>query len=311
MTYDEWQAASVAKVEGTWNLHHAFSSQPLDFFVLFSSVSGVFGQVGQANYAAANTFLDAFVQYRHSLHLPASVLDISIMENVGWLAEAYAVLDQLRATSLYCLKEQDLLDALELAISKSFPLTHSPSPSPSPSSSSSGSSSSSYLNPSQLALGLRMPVPTTSPTNRCPWKRDARMAQYYNLEQTSTSSSSHDNNNNNDGSSSNPKLRAFLAAAATNPATVLDEPQQAAEAVDLLAREIGATLFGFLMRPVEELDVKMPLGRVGVDSLVAIELRNWSRRRLGVELSVLEILAAGSVEELGGAVLRGLMARVR
>jgi hypothetical protein len=135
------------------------------------------------------------------------------------------------------------------------------------------------------------------------------MGQYYNLEQTSSPSSpSHDNDGS---SSSNPALRAFLTAAATNPATALHDQAAAAAAVDLLAREIGATLFGFLMRPVEELDVKMPLGRVGVDSLVAIELRNWSRRRLGVELSVLEILAAGSVEELGGAVLRGLRARVR
>ncbi|KAL9630961.1 MAG: hypothetical protein Q9204_004461 [Flavoplaca sp. TL-2023a] len=41
---------------------------------------------GQANYAAANTFLDAFVLYRHFFGLPASVLDIGVMEHIGFVS---------------------------------------------------------------------------------------------------------------------------------------------------------------------------------------------------------------------------------
>lgn len=51
--------------------------------VIFSSYSGLVGQLGQSNYASANTFLDAFVQYRHANGLPASVHDIGVIEDVS------------------------------------------------------------------------------------------------------------------------------------------------------------------------------------------------------------------------------------
>lgn len=47
-----------------------------------------------------------------------------------------------------------------------------------------------------------------------------------------------------------------------------------ASCISFLAQEIGSTLLSFLMRPIEELDVKQPLSVVGLDSLVAIELRS-------------------------------------
>jgi hypothetical protein len=83
MCLSDWGAAIKPKVDGTWNLHEATKSSPLDFMVLFSSFSGIMGQRGQANYASANTFLDAFVQYRHANGLPASVLDIGPIEDVS------------------------------------------------------------------------------------------------------------------------------------------------------------------------------------------------------------------------------------
>ncbi len=69
MTIEDWNAAVDPKVKGTWNLHHesVSAAADLDFFVLFSSISGIIGQPGQGNYASANTFLDAFAQYRMTL----------------------------------------------------------------------------------------------------------------------------------------------------------------------------------------------------------------------------------------------------
>lgn len=55
MNYSDWNAGLVAKIDGTWNLHHMLPKD-LDFFILASSIGGCFGHIGQANYAAANTF---------------------------------------------------------------------------------------------------------------------------------------------------------------------------------------------------------------------------------------------------------------
>ena len=60
------------KVRGSWLLHKATMDIKLDFFVLFSSISGIMGMPGLANYAAANTFLDALAYMRRAQGLPAT-----------------------------------------------------------------------------------------------------------------------------------------------------------------------------------------------------------------------------------------------
>jgi NADPH:quinone reductase-like Zn-dependent oxidoreductase/acyl carrier protein len=73
------------KVLGAWNLHRLTVDRPLDFFVVYSSVSVVFGSPGQAAYAAANACLEGLVEYRRALGLPGLAVAWGPIATVGEL----------------------------------------------------------------------------------------------------------------------------------------------------------------------------------------------------------------------------------
>ena len=89
MTIEEYYGCISCKIQGTWNLHNVAleNKLPLEFFTMLSSISGVVGQMGQSNYAAANAFLDSFAAYRQRLGLKACSVDLGAIEDVGYMSE--------------------------------------------------------------------------------------------------------------------------------------------------------------------------------------------------------------------------------
>lgn len=118
MTIDDWTSTVGSKVTGSWNLRKATCEGgiKLDFLLLLNSFSGILGQPGQANYAAANTFLDTFVLYRNGMDLPWTAVDVGAMGGVGHLSEHEHLLRKMQATGWLSVKEEELLEALGAAI---------------------------------------------------------------------------------------------------------------------------------------------------------------------------------------------------
>ncbi|KAI1774242.1 ketoacyl-synt-domain-containing protein [Hypoxylon cercidicola] len=262
MAYDQYTTVIESKVQGAWNFHNALSSTPLDFFVAISSVAGAVGNRGQAAYAAANCFLNGFVQYRLARGLPASSLDLTAISDSGYLAEdlekAAEVAKNLGSDTI-C--EAEVLALLSAAISGRLAAACN----------------------SHTITGMRI-TPTMQPF----WTADAKSKH---LREAAEAVAAAEAAANGGGGSKAVSYNAALKAAKT-----LEE----AEAVvcDGLVHKLAAVM----MMELEDLDVTRSLSHYPLDSLVAIEIRNFITREFEATLQVLELLSSGSIQTLSKAV---------
>ena len=198
-----------------------------------------------SSYAAGNTFQDAFVQYRQNLGLPASVLDVGVMADIGYVSQNLDVEKNMRTTGMWFLTEQDLLDALHLSIitGKVSPRQNQ-NPEQNP-------SSTSYTSNAQLGIGFRSTKPLADPSNRVLWRRDKRMSIYRNMEASNNSSTAASGGEHDE-------LEVLLSSIESDPAVLVNP-----EIIDSLTREIGNTIYRFMLQPVEELDTGKSLAALG------------------------------------------------
>lgn len=104
------------KVAGAWNLHMASADLALDHFVMFSSIAALIGTPGQANYVAANCFLDALAHFRHKVGLPALSVNWGAISDVGILARNKKTSKQLVAMGVYGIPPAQATEMLGLLL---------------------------------------------------------------------------------------------------------------------------------------------------------------------------------------------------
>ena len=123
MTHSQWIAATLPKIQGTDNLHSYFKTQnqPLDFFIMLSSVVSVVGNTGQAAYGAANSYLDGLARHRNTQGLTAHSINVGVVSDAGVVSQNEDLARMLASKGYSTITVKDLLHLLDHVIQHSDP----------------------------------------------------------------------------------------------------------------------------------------------------------------------------------------------
>jgi hypothetical protein len=267
MKFEQWQRAVQAKVSSSVNLHTHLPN--LSFFVMLSSIVGMAGHVSQANYAAGNTFQDALARHRAASGLPGVSLDFGVVKSVGYVeAAAEGPSAQARIEALGAISPDIslIMGIIEDAVLRN-PQRSRPED-------------------AQVIVGL------------APWDRlpDGSVIQQDRRFGTLRLACPR-----GDAAAISTVVGGGAAASPTGMlvralATLTERARSVAEAV-------AARLAVIFSVSSEEVDLDAPMAKQGVDSLVAVELRNWLSGVAKAKLSVFEILQSTSVMEFAGLII--------
>lgn len=266
MTYEDWTVSLRSKVLATANLDKLLPSS-MDFFIMLASLSGIVGLQGQSNYAAGNTFQDALAGSRNQRGEAAVSLDLGVMNDVGVIAEN-ADLGHLAKAHLLSVDEHELHALLEY-----YTL-----PPPSIPKSQLGG---------QLLVGL--------PTSHFVQSGGGEVPAAYSLPlfsrlrflgRDTTVTSSTEN----------------VPANVTNYGKLFQSASSPVEAAAVVVDGLVTRLSHALSMPSEDIDPTKPLHQYGVDSLIAVEMRNWFAKEFGSTVAIFTFLAAPSILAVGSLV---------
>ena len=261
MFYDDWTQGIAAKVQGSWNLHEALP-KGMDFFVLLSSVCGVFGNAGQINYAAGNTFQDALARYRVALGEKAVALDLGIILSEGFVAENQHIMDHLMRLSLLSpLSQDEMFALLDLYCNPSTGLSDPVQ--------------------SQVITGLELPADQRAKGKDILAAMFQPLFRHMHEVDTTITSKIEAKEQFQD-------LKAQFSGS-----------RSLADAATVVSRALRSKMSRILGIAHDEIHLDSRVESYGVDSLVAVELRNWLAKEVDADIAVFELLGATTLNKVG------------
>ena len=271
LTYTDWATTFSPKVDGSRNLHELLP-QDLDFFIMLSSLSGVWGSKGQANYAAGNTYQDALARARVAAGQKATAIDIGIMLDVGAVSEHAQLRAHFAAKNFFRnVEEGDLIALLDYYCDPRRDI--------------------STPTAAQVLLGAS--IPNKYFQDRID-RNENIAAEAYWLNRPLFNHLARSDNLDEYLSGSESSGQDFAAVFAGTSS--LEEA--AAAVTTALVKKLSTTLF----IPEEAIDANKSTLEYGLDSLVAVELRNWFAKNVQADVAIFDILGGSTIKALGATV---------
>ncbi|TLS26264.1 hypothetical protein PpBr36_04729 [Pyricularia pennisetigena] len=289
------------KVNGSLNLERAFASQEgtpggqLDFFLLFSSSGSVVGLPGQTDYHMANLFMGAMAANRRARGLAASVIDIGILMEVGYVTrQDSTMLRNLKSMQM----NQNWEDEVPVMLAEAIVAGHPES-----------------NRPQELITGLTI---SDDETDRPFWAAEPRFAFCVRDQRRRFAAADDDGDGAGAGAgagaggpSDSPmeRLRATMAAVAASRGG--DGEYGVAELTVAIRDALAQKMEKMLQVQPGSLDMASPIVGLGVDSLLAMEVRQWVQKTTGADMSVLKILGGATGDMIAAAAAEAAMVTLK
>ncbi len=116
LTRERMCTVIAPKAYGAWLLHQGTRAMNLDCFVMYSSVSSIFGNPAQGNYGAANAFLDSLAYHRRALGLPALTMNWGVLGGEGYVARNERVAEFLSRQGTTELSPGEVMALMEASL---------------------------------------------------------------------------------------------------------------------------------------------------------------------------------------------------
>lgn len=271
MTRVQWESTIRSKVQSSWNLHNLLP-RDLDFFILLSSASGVIGNAGQSNYAAGCTFQDSLSQFRVYHGQKAVSIDLGPMRTVGVVAENEGLKRSYeKYPGLTPIEEEEFLTLLDILCSPEY---HPPT----------------STARSQVSMGIVTPAELVLAADDLPLEHMHRSLFAYFSRAGAASGNSVPTNS-------------------VDSTALFRQAENEEEMTSIVVESLVRKLIRALSIQAEVVDPDRPLNSYGVDSLVAVELRNWIIKEFAADVPVFEFMSGKTILAIGQLVTK--MSQIR